>query len=41
MIKEEDLILGNLRLLDVDNYIMLPINTTVRLLITASDVIHS
>ena len=41
MIKEEDLILGNLRLLDVDNYIMLPINTTIRLLITASDVIHS
>jgi cytochrome c oxidase subunit 2 len=41
MIKEEDLTLGNLRLLDVDNYIMLPINTTIRLLITASDVIHS
>ena len=41
MVKEEDLSLGNLRLLDVDNYTMLPINTTVRLLITASDVIHS
>jgi cytochrome c oxidase subunit 2 len=32
---------GQPRLLDVDNRIMLPIDTTVRLLITSDDVIHS
>ena len=41
MIKEEDLVEGQLRLLDVDNYIVFPSETTIRLLITASDVIHS
>jgi len=41
MIKEEDLIKGHLRLLEVDNYVILPVETTIRLLITASDVIHS
>ena len=41
MVKEEDLPVGALRLLDLDNYIILPIETTIRLLITASDVIHS
>lgn len=38
---EEDLMLGELRLLDVDNRVLLPINTPIRLLITAQDVIHS
>lgn len=32
---------GELRLLDVDNRVLLPINTPIRLLITAQDVIHS
>jgi len=41
MINESDLINGHLRLLEVDNDIFLPVNTTIRLLITASDVIHS
>lgn len=41
MIPETDLTIGALRLLDVDNYIYLPINTSIRLIITASDVIHS
>lgn len=41
MINENDLIEGHLRLLEVDNNIFLPVNTTVRLLITSSDVIHS
>ena len=33
--------LGELRLLDVDNQVYLPINTPIRLLITSNDVIHS
>jgi cytochrome c oxidase subunit 2 len=41
MIKEEDLIMGHLRLLDVDNNVIAPTDLTIRLLITASDVIHS
>jgi len=32
---------GPLRQLNVDNYLVLPVDTSVRLLITASDVIHS
>jgi cytochrome c oxidase subunit 2 len=41
MINTEDLLLGHLRLLEVDNQIVLPANITIRLLITAADVIHS
>lgn len=37
----EDLEFGELRLLDVDNRVFLPIHTSVRLLVTAQDVIHS
>lgn len=37
----DDLATGELRLLDVDNRVLLPINTPIRLLITAQDVIHS
>nr|YP_010759755.1 cytochrome c oxidase subunit II [Ornithoptera alexandrae]WEY05467.1 cytochrome c oxidase subunit II [Ornithoptera alexandrae]WEY05480.1 cytochrome c oxidase subunit II [Ornithoptera alexandrae]WEY05493.1 cytochrome c oxidase subunit II [Ornithoptera alexandrae]WEY05506.1 cytochrome c oxidase subunit II [Ornithoptera alexandrae] len=33
--------LNNFRLLDVDNRIILPMNNQIRILITASDVIHS
>lgn len=38
---DSDLMAGELRLLDVDNRVLLPINTPIRLLITAQDVIHS
>lgn len=41
MVQQEDLSLGNLRLLEVDNRLLLPVNTHVRLLTTSSDVIHS
>lgn len=40
MIPSDDLEKGQLRLLDVDNHVLLPINTTIRLVITSSDVIH-
>ena len=41
MLQEEDLSLGNFRLLEVDNRVVLPINTHIRVLITAGDVLHS
>jgi len=36
-----DLNIGDIRLLDVDNYIMLPINIPIRILVTSNDVIHA
>jgi cytochrome c oxidase subunit 2 len=41
MIAEDDLELGQLRLLEVDNRVILPVNTHVRVLITSTDVIHA
>lgn len=41
MLKDDDLTNGALRLLEVDNFITLPVKSSIRLLITASDVIHS
>jgi len=41
MINENDLPTGGLRLLEVDNRLVLPINTHIRLLVTSADVIHS
>jgi len=41
MVLEEDLQKGNLRLLEVDNPLVLPINTQIRLLVTSSDVLHA
>jgi len=41
MVTEDDLTIGALRLLEVDNRVVLPVNTGIRLLITASDVLHS
>jgi len=41
MLSTEDLNLGQLRLLEVDNRIIVPVNTTIRLIVTSSDVIHS
>jgi cytochrome c oxidase subunit 2 len=40
MIPEEDLEPGGLRLLEVDNRVVLPINTHIRILVTAADVLH-
>jgi cytochrome c oxidase subunit 2 len=41
MIPEDDLTGGNLRLLEVDNRVVLPVKTHVRILITSADVLHS
>lgn len=41
LVDESDLEMGDLRLLTVDNYLVLPINTNIRLLITSNDVVHS
>lgn len=41
MVPEEDLELGQLRLLEVDNRVVLPIQTHVRMIITSADVLHS
>jgi len=41
MIAEDDLDKGLLRLLEVDNRVVLPVNTHIRVLITAADVLHS
>lgn len=41
MLPDEDLVKGTFRLLEVDNRVLLPINTHIRVLITAADVLHS
>ena len=41
MIPESDLELGQFRLLDVDNKVVVPTDTHVRLIVTGADVIHS
>jgi len=41
MISEDDLREGQLRLLEVDNPIHLPVGTHIRLLVTSDDVLHS
>jgi cytochrome c oxidase subunit 2 len=41
MIAEDDLEKGQLRLLEVDNRVILPSNTHLRILVTGADVIHS
>jgi cytochrome c oxidase subunit 2 len=40
MIKEEDLKLGDLRNLEVDNRVVIPVDTHIRVIITSADVIH-
>ena len=40
MIPEFDLKLGQLRLLEVDNRVILPTNTHIRVLVTSADVLH-
>jgi cytochrome c oxidase subunit 2 len=41
MLDDSSLEEGDLRLLTVDNNLILPINTSIRLLVTSNDVIHS
>nr|WKF48430.1 cytochrome oxidase subunit II [Synchytrium endobioticum] len=41
MVSDDSLEEGDLRQLAVDNYLVLPINTSIRLLVTSNDVIHS
>jgi cytochrome c oxidase subunit 2 len=41
LVLEEDLRQGDYRLLETDNHIVLPSHTHIRLLVTASDVLHS
>jgi len=41
MIPEDDLSVGQLRLLEVDHRVVLPTHTHVRMIITAADVLHS
>nr|QXT45827.1 cytochrome c oxidase subunit II [Stenonema femoratum] len=41
MIPTRELEEGNFRLLEVDNHTVLPMNTQIRVLITAADVLHS
>ena len=41
MVPTSDLESGDLRLLEVDNRLVVPIQTQVRVLVTGADVIHS
>nr|YP_010271965.1 cytochrome c oxidase subunit II [Marphysa victori]UKB88228.1 cytochrome c oxidase subunit 2 [Marphysa victori] len=41
MVPTEDLLPGQFRLLEVDNRAILPMNSEIRILVTAADVIHS
>jgi cytochrome c oxidase subunit 2 len=40
LLPESELSLGNLRLLEVDNRVVLPIDTHIRLIVTSADVLH-
>jgi heme/copper-type cytochrome/quinol oxidase subunit 2 len=41
MLAEEDLPVGGHRLLEVDNRVYIPRLTSIRMIVTASDVLHS
>ena len=41
MVPEDELELGQLRLLEVDNRVVVPANTHLRMIITSADVLHS
>jgi cytochrome c oxidase subunit 2 len=41
MVPTSDLELGRLRLLEVDNRVIVPVDTHVRVIVTSTDVIHS
>lgn len=40
MVPDSDLELGQLRLLEVDNRVVVPIDTHIRFIVTGQDVIH-
>ena len=40
IVQEDDLAIGSLRLLEVDNRVVVPTNTHVRVIVTAADVLH-
>jgi heme/copper-type cytochrome/quinol oxidase subunit 2 len=40
MLPSDDLTPGDLRLLEVDNRVVLPVNTHIRILVTGADVLH-
>ncbi|MBS0186152.1 MAG: hypothetical protein JSS34_07455 [Proteobacteria bacterium] len=40
MIPESDLKVGEFRLLEVDNKLIVPVDTHVRVIVTATDVLH-
>ena len=41
MVPESDLEVGGFRLLEVDNKVVVPVETHVRVVVTAADVLHS
>lgn len=41
MVPEDDLQVGDFRLLEVDNRVIVPVDTHVRVVVTAADVLHS
>jgi heme/copper-type cytochrome/quinol oxidase subunit 2 len=41
MVQEEDLCYGQVRLLEVDKVLILPVRSQIQVLITSSDVLHS
>jgi cytochrome c oxidase subunit 2 len=41
MKNEDDLVVGDMRLLEVDHRVVLPINTHIRVIVTSADVLHS
>nr|WNA08438.1 cytochrome c oxidase subunit II [Grigiotermes sp. 1 RK-2023a] len=41
MVQQEDLQTGMFRLLDTDNRVVLPMNSPIRMIVTAADVLHS
>jgi cytochrome c oxidase subunit 2 len=41
MIPDDDLELGQLRILEADNRVVVPVNTHIRMIVTAADVLHS
>jgi len=41
MIGTDELKKGQLRLLEVDNRVIVPVNTPIRVIITARDVLHA
>nr|QXI86593.1 cytochrome c oxidase subunit 2 [Astalotermes sp. D JRA-2021a] len=41
MVQQEDLQMNSFRLLDTDNRVVLPMNSPIRMIVTAADVLHS